>query len=172
MNINRKATYGFGLGFAKKNFTSLKKMPSINNEGEWKIDQFKFNLKFVEGNLDLKSSWIFPIFRGEKIAQVRLQKFLYVSTQLWEFLPMLRAAHLDATGIMHHVIGRGYRKKRDIIKRCATLRFDRSADYFSRRRRCGKRKLLILKHLIMARPETIWANSAVEMEEDSKAGRL
>jgi len=28
----------------------------INNDGEWKIDRFKFNLKFIEGNLDLESS--------------------------------------------------------------------------------------------------------------------
>lgn len=28
----------------------------IKNEGKWKIDRFKFNLKFLEGNLDLESS--------------------------------------------------------------------------------------------------------------------
>ena len=28
----------------------------VKLHGEWKIDQFRFNLKFVEGNLDLESS--------------------------------------------------------------------------------------------------------------------
>ena len=28
----------------------------VKNEGQWKIDRFKFNLKFIEGNLDLESS--------------------------------------------------------------------------------------------------------------------
>lgn len=28
----------------------------VNQDGEWKIDRFKFNLKFIDGNPDLEKS--------------------------------------------------------------------------------------------------------------------
>jgi hypothetical protein len=44
-----------------------------------------------------------------------VQKVLYKSTHLRDFIPMPRLARLDAPGILHHVMGRGIERKKIFI---------------------------------------------------------